>query len=165
MFSDLPISPQEVFDGKDYIFDAPGAKEIPDGAEVLVVHAEESKALYIDGEQVYNYDDLPTSRIMAFINDHTDGNLAAFGTQEAVYDKRTGESLYNKDLPEDPSDIVFGHQISTIRIRTADDLQKLDSDTARNAEYLQVRVTGDGISEDLIRNFVGEDVDIFKLIT
>lgn len=69
----------------------------------------------------------------------------------------------NKDLPEDPSDIVFGHQISTIRIRTANDLQKLDSDIARNADFLQVRVLSDEVSEDLLQSFVGGGVDIFDL--
>lgn len=142
----LPISPTHTFG-----YDHNGLE----GAEVLVAFSGEAKAMYIDGEKVYDYDDLPLSRVMRILSEKTDGNLAAFAEREAAYNKRNGERLYNEELPEDPSDIVFSEELETVNIQDAEDLrEKLQPTSSR---YVVVNIRAGIVDEEMVREYASDD--------
>lgn len=127
-----------------------------DGSEVLVAFAGESVAVYIGGERVYESDDLPTSRLMRILSEKTDGNLAAFASREAVRDRRTGETLYNEELPADPNDIVFSDELEVITLQDAEDLrEKLQH--SRN-KYVIVQIRAGIIDEEMVRDYASDEI-------
>lgn len=167
MFDQLSIEPWNVFGVEldNRIFAASTTDDIPDeGAEILVAYSGENKAVYIDGEKVLEYDDLPREYLMKQIAENTDGNLAAYGEAEAMYDRRNGERLYNKQLPEDPSDIVFSDEVETVNIQDAQDLrEKLQSTTS---DYVVVNIRAGIVDEEMVREYASDEfarkiIDVF----
>jgi hypothetical protein len=149
MFDRLPISPDLTFDN--------------DGSEVFVAYCGGSQVLYVDGDLKHEGD---VGRLRML--DHVpDGKISAYGEAELVYNAELiGEvrDPYNAGFPEDPADGIYSPQVSIVYIYNADQVQdRLDTDEARNSEYLTVFNRCEGMSNDVLKQLVPENVDIFML--
>lgn len=138
-----------------------------DGSDVLVVRNGEAKAIWIDGEKVYEYDDLYRGRLMRILDENTDGKISSYEEKEAVIDltKGDGGAYVNWNLPEDLDNIVFSEDVDIVYVRTSDDLEALENYESEDTDYLIVRNYADSFSEDLIRRMLPEGVDVWDFQT
>jgi len=149
MFEDLPFEPTFTFEGS--------------GIEVLHVHAEESHAIYIDGKKVASPKSAHKEAVFRAISESSDGNLSAYGSSAAVFHRETEESLYNEELPDDPSDIIYSEEIGLVSIRNSDDLKNRLQTTSSHHNYVMVEVWNDSFDEDFVRDFMSEKFEQFVI--
>lgn len=125
MYEQLSIDPTFVFKDESVPFtiSGPDTENIEDGAEVLHVNAGENYAVYIDGKKVWESGYFSMEQLMKVISDNTDGNIGAYGSRGAAFHKDDMSSLYNGPFPEDPSDIIFGHEIRYVTIQDSEDIK------------------------------------------
>ena len=133
-----------------------------DGADVLVVTSGEAEAVWIDGEKVYDHDDLRRTRLMDLLAQHTDGRIASYDEKEAVINKSTEEWL-DHSVPDSLDDIVFSEDITTIRIYDTDDLYKIQNFNQDDGEYLIVKNLTQDITDDFIRDYTPERIEVFDI--
>ena len=136
-----------------------------DGADVLVVMNEESNAVWIDGEKVYEYDDLYRSSLMSVLADETGGKIASYEEKEAVIalTKGDGGAYINWELPQSLDDIVFADQVTIISISSSADLPDLENFDQGENEYLIIQNRTDALEDDFLRKNVPESVEIFDI--
>jgi len=131
--------------------------DLGDGAEVLLARAGESRAVYIDGEMVFSHDEMSTGILMDEIGEHTDGNLAGYREAEALYNRRTGQGLYNEPLPEDPTDIIFSDEVEVITVQDAEDLR--ESLQHSRKDYVIIRILAGIIDEQMVREYASDEIE------
>lgn len=116
------------------------------GADVIVVRNGESSGVWIDGEKVYEHDELHRNRLMRLLNLHTNGKISSYQERGAVIDLTKKDYAVSGDLPEDINDIVFSGEVKTAHVRSFSDIEDLESES----EYLIVKNFSD-FKERVIR--------------
>jgi len=116
------------------------------GGDVVVVRNGESNGVWIDGEKVYEHDELHRNRLMRLLNLHTNGKISSYQERGAVIDLTKEDYTVPGDLPEDINDIVFSGEVETAHVRSFGDIEDLESES----EYLIVKNFTD-LEERVIR--------------
>ena len=116
------------------------------GADITVVRNGESNGVWIDGEKVYEHDELHRNRLMRLLNLHTNGKISSYQERGAVIDLTKENYAVPGDLPEDINDIVFSGEVETAHVRSFSDIENLESES----EYLIVKNFSD-LKERVIR--------------
>lgn len=143
MFDQLPINP---------------TYDLGEGVEILLATAGESRALYIDGEMIFSYDQMSTGILMDEIAEYTDGNIGGYREVEALYDSRFKTSLYNETLPEDPSDIIFSPEVEIITVSDAEDLREIKLQRS-SKNYVIVRIRAGIIDEQMVKDYASDEIE------
>lgn len=132
--------------------------DLGEGVEILLATAGESRALYIDGEMIFSYDQMSTGILMDEIAEYTDGNIGGYREVEALYDSRFKTSLYNETLPEDPSDIIFSPEVEIITVSDAEDLREKLQLQRSSKNYVIVRIRAGIIDEQMVKDYASESI-------
>lgn len=127
--------------------------DLGDGAEVLLAHAGQSRAIYIDGEMVFSYDEMNTGILMDVVAEHTNGNLGGYREAKALYNGN-GTSLYNDPLPENPTDIIFSDEVEIVTLQDAEDLRENLQYSTKN--HVVVRIRAGIIDEQMVQEYASD---------
>lgn len=125
------------------------------GSDVFVGRSGEMKAVWIDGEKVFKYDDLFRDRLMELIGECADGNVATYGEGEPVVDKRD-MSYIGSSMPDNLDHIIFSDEIEVVTIQDAEDLR--ENLQTSHKDYVIIQIRAGIVDEEMVRDYASDEM-------
>ena len=125
------------------------------GSDVFITRSGDMKAVWVDGEKVFEYDDLFRDKLMELIGECADGNVATYGEGEALVDKRD-MSYIGSSMPDSLDDIIFSDDVEVITIQDAEDLRE-NLQTSRK-DYVIIQIRAGIVDEEMVRDYASDEM-------